>query len=448
MNSMKYRRWYKNCYPIIGLLLWISSKVLSQGLTIDYQEYDLDNGMHVILHQDNETPIVVVSLLYHVGSKDEIEGRSGFAHFFEHLLFEGSKNIERGQYDKLVASAGGSLNANTSFDRTFYFEILPSNQLELGLYLESERLMHAKIDEIGVETQREVVKEEKRQRYDNQPYGNVTTEILKRAYTIHPYKHSPIGSLEDINNATIPEFMEFYNTYYVPNNATLSIAGDIDIEKTKLWINKYFSTIPSSKTVPRISIVEPKQTKEIRDTVYDNIQLPAVIQAYHIPEQGSKDFYTITLLRNLIAGGSSSRLLKSLVDDQEKALDAGAIPMATENPSLLIIYAIANLNVDIKDLDSSLDKEIDIIKTNTITEKELEKVKNQLEAGFIKQLGNVRSIAESLANYHAYFGDANLINTEIERYNKVSIEDIYEVARKYLREENRVVLHWLPQESH
>ena len=194
---------------------------------IEFEQYKLKNGMNVILHEDHSTPIVAVTVLYHVGSKNENPERTGFAHFFEHLLFEGSENIKRGEYMKLVQSNGGILNANTSFDRTFYFEILPSNQLELGLWLESERLLHAKIDETGVETQREVVKEEYRQRYDNQPYGTFLPQMFKRAFVEHPYQWVPIGSLEHLNQAKIEEFRDFYKTYYVPNNATLSIAGDI-----------------------------------------------------------------------------------------------------------------------------------------------------------------------------------------------------------------------------
>ena len=197
---------------------------------IDFVEYDLDNGLHVILHQDNSTPIVAVSIMYHVGSKNENPDRTGFAHFFEHLLFEGSENIERGQFDKYVQNAGGVLNANTSNDRTFYFELLPSNQLELGLWLESERLLHAKVDQKGVETQREVVKEEKRQSVDNRPYGSILQESMARAFTKHPYRWIPIGSMEHLNAASEADYINFYKDFYVPNNAVLSIAGDLDID--------------------------------------------------------------------------------------------------------------------------------------------------------------------------------------------------------------------------
>ncbi len=239
--------------PGILLVALFATDLLSgQNPNIKFVEFDLDNGLHVILHEDHSTPIVAVSIMYKVGSKDEDPERTGFAHFFEHLLFEGSENIERRQFDKLVTSAGGTLNANTWYDRTYYYEILPSNQLELGLYLESERLLHAKIDSVGIETQREVVKEERRLRVDNTPYGSVLEETMKRSYTVHPYQWSVIGSLDHLNAAKDEEFMEFYKTFYVPENAVLSIAGDLDIEETKVLVKKYFGEIPKGgREIPR-----------------------------------------------------------------------------------------------------------------------------------------------------------------------------------------------------
>ncbi|MDZ7848549.1 MAG: pitrilysin family protein [Owenweeksia sp.] len=230
---------------LLALSLFMGMVGISLAQTnIEFEEYTLDNGLHVILHEDHSTPIVAVSVLYHVGSKNEREGRSGFAHFFEHLMFEGSPNIERGEYMKIVQGNGGALNANTSFDRTFYYEVLPSNQLELGLWLESERMLHATVDETGVETQREVVKEEKRMRIDNRPYMSFQENIFSRAYPDHPYEIVPIGTMEDLNAAEISDFTDFYETFYVPNNATLSIAGDIDVKETKEMIEKYYSGIP------------------------------------------------------------------------------------------------------------------------------------------------------------------------------------------------------------
>ncbi len=252
---------------IAVLFLVFSGLLFSQARRIDFTEYDLDNGLHVILHQDNTTPIVAVSIMYHVGSKNEDPVRTGFAHFFEHLMFEGSANIPRGQFDKIMESAGGTNNANTSQDRTYYYEILPSNQLELGLWIESERLLHAKIDTTGVETQRKVVKEEKKQRYENQPYGTVIEETFKRAFKVHPYTWLPIGSAQYIDEATIDEFRDFYKTFYVPENASLVITGDINIDNAKSLVNKYFADIPKGgKKIPRPEVIEPPLTAEIRDT--------------------------------------------------------------------------------------------------------------------------------------------------------------------------------------
>lgn len=415
------------------------------GNTINFTETDLDNGLHVILHQDNSTPIVVVSVMYHVGSKDEDPERTGFAHFFEHLLFEGSENLERGEFDKLCTEAGGENNANTSNDRTYYYITLPSNQLELGLYLESERMLHARIDSIGVETQREVVKEEKRQRYDNQPYGTFLIEVLRNAYKVHPYRWAPIGSLDHLNEATLEEFMEFYETFYVPENATLVIAGDIDTEAALKQVHRYFDEIPrGGGEIPRPTEVEPPQQAEVRHTVYDNIQLPAVISAYHMPSQGTADSYALEMLSTVLSGGESSRLNRSLVDEQQVAYTTGAFPFSMEDPGLYIAYAIANLGVDVETLETAVDAEIERMKEELISEREFQKIRNQVENDFISGNSTLAGIAGSLATYHVFYGDANLINTELERYMKVSREDIREVARKYLRKENRVVLHYLP----
>ena len=430
------------------ILFTATGSVIHAQNKIEFTEFDLENGLHVILHKDNSTPIVAVSVMYHVGSKNEDPERTGFAHFFEHLLFEGSENIERGEYFKTIQAAGGTLNANTSNDRTFYYQVLPSNQLELGLYMESERLLHAKIDSIGIETQREVVKEERRQRMDNTPYGSVVEETMKRAYTVHPYRWPVIGSMDHLNAATDEEFIDFYETFYVPNNAVLSIAGDIDIEETKKLVKKYFSEIPKGKVeIPRPTIEEPKQTKEVRDTVYDNIQLPAVIQAFHIPAQGTDDFYAVSMLAQLLSQGESSRLSKALVDEQQKALYVGAFPFPLEDPGITLAFGIVNMGVSLEDLEAAMEVEYDKVKNELISEEEFQKLRNQIETRFVNSNARVVGIAESLANYHMYFGDANLINTEIERYMDVTREDIKRVANEYFTKENRVVLYYLPKSS-
>lgn len=429
------------------MLAFFSTGIMyAQQGNIKFTEYGLPNGLHVILHQDNTTPIVAVTILYHVGSKNEVEGRTGFAHFFEHLMFEGSPNIPRGEYFKITQSAGGTLNANTSQDRTFYYELLPSNQLELGLWLESERLFHLRIDSTGVETQRAVVKEERKQSYDNRPYGSLIEETMSHAYKVHPYKWTPIGFPQDINQATLQEFKDFHDTYYVPNNATLSIAGDIDIEATKKLVEKYFGDIPrGTKPLYRPSVVEPPQTAEVRDTVYDNIQLPAVIIAYHMPAQGTPDSYALSMLTTLLSDGESSRLSKSVVDKQQLGLQVMAFPFALEDPGLFLTFGLVNMGVSPDVLEKAILDEFEKVKTEEIGDVEFKKLQNKTENDFVTGNSTMAGIAENLANYHVYFGDANLINTEIDRYMKVTKEDLKRVANQYLTKENRVVLYYLPK---
>jgi zinc protease len=415
---------------------------------IEFIEYELDNGMHVILHEDHATPIVGVSVMYHVGSKNENPNRTGFAHFFEHLLFEGSENIERGTFFKYIENAGGVNNANTSNDRTFYYEVLPSNQLELGLWLESERLLHANIDQAGVDTQNEVVKEEKRLRVDNTPYGSIIGEISKRAYTEHPYQWMPIGSMDHLDASTLEEFIEFYHTYYIPQNAVLSIAGDINVEETKKLIEAYFGSIPrGKKDAPIVTVVEPAMKAEIRDTVYDNIQLPAVIQAYKIPAQGTPDFYALEMLATVMSQGESSRLNKKCVEETESAMFVGNFPFPTEDPGVTLVFGITNAEVAPDVLEAEVNAEFNKLKTELISEVEFEKIRNMVENDFIYNFTSIIGIAENLANYHMYFGDANLINTELEKYMSVTREDIMRVANKYIVKDNRVVLYYLPKED-
>ncbi len=424
------------------------TSALAQQKQIEFEEYSLKNGLHVILHEDHSTPIVAVTAMYHVGSKNENPERTGMAHFFEHLLFEGSENIGRGEFSRYVENAGGVLNANTTNDRTFYYEVLPSNQLELGLWLESERMLHAKVENEGIETQREVVKEEKRQRMDNQPYGNLLSETMKRAYQDHPYQWPVIGSMEHLNAAQEDEFIDFYKTFYVPNNAVLSIAGDIDIEETKKLIKQYFSGIPKGENeVPRPDIVEPKKTEEVRDTIWGDDQLPMIVQAYHIPAQGEDEFYAVSMLNKLMSDGESSRLNRAVVEEKELALYAGAFSFPLEDPGVTLAFALANMGVDPKEVEDAMNEEFVKAQQEMITEQELAKVKNQIENDFISSNSSVAGIAESLANYHMYYGDANLINTEIERYLAVTREDILNAAKKYYQPENRVVLYFLFDEE-
>ncbi len=429
------------------VLFWsLGQFAYAQMNEIDFVEYTLDNGLHVILHQDHATPIVVVSVMYHVGSKNERPDRTGFAHFFEHLLFEGSENIDRGEFDKYITNAGGVNNAFTTQDKTYYYELLPSNQLELGLWLESERMLHAKVDITGVETQREVVKEERRQRIDNQPYGSIIEETVKRAFKVHPYKWSVIGSMDHLNSAEEADYKQFYADFYTPNNAVLSIAGDIDIEKTKLLVQKYFATIPiKKKEIYRPNIVEPPLEGELIDTVFDNIQLPAAVYTFRIPALGTEDYYAVSMLNTLLSGGESARLQKAVVDEKQLAVAAGSFPFDLEDPGIALAFGIANVGVDISELQAAIDEEFEKVQEDLISEREYQKLRNQVESEFVTANARIAGIAQSLANYHMYYGDAHLINNELERYLAVTREDIRNAARKYFNKDNRVVLHYLPK---
>ncbi len=427
------------------LLLAVASAASAQK--VKFTEYDLPNGLHVVLHQNNSAPVVAVSVMYHVGSKDDPAGRSGFAHFFEHLLFEGSENIKRGEFMKLVSQNGGQNNANTSQDRTYYYEVFPSNQLKTGLWLESERLMHPIINTIGVETQNEVVKEEKRMRMDNQPYGGFTNAIFSKLFTNHPYTRSLIGSMEDLDAATLDEFKAFNKKYYAPNNAVLVIAGDIQIEDTKKWVEAYFGPIPKGEPIVRTHLEEAPITKQIVDTAYDaNIQIPAIMAAYRVPGMTSKESITLGLISGVLSQGASSRIYKKMVDQKKNALQVGTLNFALEDYGAYICYALPNGSTSLDDLLKDIDEEIVKVQTDLISEEEFTKLRNQAENSFVSANDNMEGIAENLASGYTFHNkNTNYINTELDLIQSVTREDIRNVAKKYLNPNQRVVLYYLPK---
>ncbi len=413
---------------------------------IAFTEFTLENGLHVILHEDNTTPNVIVNIMYHVGAKNEYRDRTGFAHFFEHLMFEGSENIGRGEFAEIVEMSGGALNAYTSFDVTNYFVLLPSNQLELGLWLESERLLHPVIDSIGIATQKDVVTEEMKQTRDNRPYGRVLTETIKRAFTVHPYQSDILGLDEHIRNATYEDITAFHDMYYVPENAVLVITGDINIEETRELVELYFGDIPpGGHEILRPNVVEPPRTQELRDTVYDNIQLPMLIKAYNIPAQGTPDFYAVQMLGTLLSQGQSSRLYRRMVVEDQTAMQVSAMPLGLEEAGLSLVIALPNIGIELDVIEETINEELARVRSELITEEELQKLRNQVESRMVNSNTTIASRAMNLANYHLLYGDASLINTEIERYMAVTRDDILAAAQNYLREDNRVVLFYMPQ---
>ena len=337
------------------------------------------------------------------------------------------------------------MNANTNGDRTYYYEVLPSNQLELGLWLESERMMHAKVDQVGIDTQREVVKEERRQRYENQPYGSILIEVLKRAYTEHPYQWPTIGFMEDLNAASESDYKDFYKTYYVPNNATLVIAGDVDLEQAKQLVDAYFGPIRKGGAIVRPEPHEPELKEEVRDVVYDNIQLPAVVQAYRIPAYGTDEFYAVDVVNRILSSGNSSRLQRAVKDEQQKALYVGAFSFPFEHPGLAVCFAIANAGVDVDSLEAAMDAEIARLQEEPVSPAELEKLKAQLEMEYVSDNARVAGVASNLASAHTFLGKTAMVNEELQRYLAVTAADVQLAARKYFDPTRRVVLHYLPK---
>ena len=413
-----------------------------------FEEYDLPNGLHVILHPNNAAPVVTIGVMYHVGAKDEDPTRTGFAHFFEHLLFEGTQNIARGKWFDIVSANGGHNNAFTTQDKTYYYEVFPSNNLQLGLWMEAERMLRPVINEIGVSTQNSVVKEEKNQRIDNAPYGRIMYRSAINPYLFkkHPYSGTVIGEVEHLDAASLEEFIAFKKKFYNPNNAVLVVAGDFDTPTTKEWIEQYFATIPNTgNVIQRNKIEEVPITETIEVTEYDpNIQIPLKLYAYRTPAMTDKDSYTIDLLSNILTDGKSARLYKKMIDKHQTALQVLAFSDAQEDYGVYIMGALPMDGVSLETLAQEMDEEIERLQTELISEREYEKLQNQIEANFVAQNSNMEGIALSLADNYTFYKDTNLINKAIDHYRTITREDIREAARKYLDKNQRLDLNYLP----
>ena len=435
----------KKCLCLLAALLGVTSTISAQE--VKFEEYDLSNGLHVVLHKENAAPVVTVGVMYQIGAKDEIEGRTGFAHFFEHLLFEGTENIERGKWFDIVSANGGSNNANTTQDRTYYYETFPSNKLEIGLWMESERMLHPKIEKIGVDTQNEVVKEEKRQRIDNAPYGKIIyrTGVDNHLFKVHPYGRSVIGSMDDLDAAQLDEFISFNQQYYNPNNAVLVVAGDIDIAETRALIMDYFGTIENNaKSNVKLEITEPAIEETRYATEYDtNIQIPAYIFSYITPKSIEKDAYTLDYISSILTGGNSSRMYKRMVDKDKVAVQVLAFNQANQDYGTYTMGALIKGEPDWDMLKATMDEEIKKLQTDLISDKEYQKLQNQFETSFVQANSSVEGIASSLATYYMLQGNANRINKQLDIYRTITKEDIKRVASTYLNPNQRVEIKYL-----
>jgi len=428
------------------LALALSFGIILNAQKVAFEEFDLDNGLHVILHQDNTAPLIVTSVLYHVGSKDEDPERTGFAHFFEHLLFEGTENIERGEWFKLVSANGGNNNAYTTNDFTYYYEVFPSNNLELSLWMESERMLHPVINEIGVETQNEVVKEERRMRYDNSPYGRWDEEVRKLLFKKHPYKHSTIGEMEHLDAASLEEFIAFNKKYNVPNNAVLVLAGDFEAETAKKLVKTYFNDIPKGAEIDRNVIKEDPILEALTGEAFDkNIQIPAIFTAYGIPEKTSRDSKVLDMISSYLSDGKSSKLYRKLVDEKKMSLEVAAFNISLEDYGVYVILSLPVGENSLLALRDEIDLEIDKIQKELISEKDYEKLLNKFESQFVNSNSTVEGIANSLAEYYTFYGDTNLINSEIDIYRSITREEIRAAAQKYLNPNQRLTLNYLPE---
>jgi zinc protease len=419
----------------------------AKAITIPFKEFKLKNGLRVILSEDHSAPTYSIDVTYNAGSRDERKGRTGFAHLFEHMMFQGSENVGKGEHFILIELNGGGMNGTTNEDRTTYFETLPANQLDLGLYLEADRMKSLVINQANLDNQRNAVQEERRLGVDNQPYGKTFEAILDTAYDNFAYKHSTIGSMDDLNAASLQDVTDFFRTYYAPNNAVLTLVGDFKTADALARIKKYFEAIPSQPAPPTPDMTEPEQKAERRITIEDGFaRTPRLDVVYKIPAGDSPDYYALNLLARILGTGNSSRLYQKLVKESEIATAIFAGAQEKRGPSLFQIAAITPPGKNLADVEKLIYAEIERLKNEPVADWELEKVRmlarRQRAQGMQSTLG--RSI--SLGQYALYYGDANLINQVEANYNRVTKEDIQRVARTYLKDTGRSVISTLPKQ--
>jgi zinc protease len=432
------------CAALAGALVPVQAAVRPPKL--QYQTTTLPNGLRVILSEDHSTPIVHVSVWYHVGSKNERKGRTGFAHLFEHMMFKGSKNVEPEAHTSIIASVGGQSNAYTNEDTTVFWQTLPAQYLPLSLWLEADRMATLRIDEEVFKREREVVKEERRMRVENQPYGRLSEIIYDRAFSTHGYKHPTIGSIADLEAASIEDVRDFHRTYYVPENATLTIVGDFDPEQTLQIVNTYFARVPKAKQpVPRDLAKEPPMKKERRETVEESWPLPAVVVAHHITYDGHPDSYPLHIASKILSDGQSARIVRELVYNKRLALTAFGQGNITEDPNLFFAVAIVQPGRTVQEAEKALIAELEKLKSEPVSAHELQRAKNQFARDYIVGRESNQEKALHLAHAAVIHNDLSTADGEFDVFMDVSVEDVQRVARTYFTPENRLVLTIMPR---
>jgi zinc protease len=412
---------------------------------LSFRVTTLENGLRVLTHEDHSAPVINLQVWYHVGSKDERPGRTGFAHLFEHLMFKGSRNVGPEEHAELIKSIGGVDNAYTTEDVTVYWQTFPSNYLEMVLWLEADRMASLAITEESFRSEREVVKEERRLRIENPPYGRVIEVLYANAFDVHPYRHIVIGSMDDLNAATVEDVRDFFETYYRPDNATLVIVGDFDTHQALAWVRKYFGNIPPGKRpIPRVTVTEPPKTREKRLVERMAVPLPALIAGYYIPEDGHPDSYALKILSRLLSVGQSSRLYRRLVYDLRLAAAVFGMGNFTEHPNLFFVGAIVNPGHTPEAAEKAIVEELERLKTEPVAARELEKAKNQMVSEILFARQSNQGKADALGRAAVLLKDPARVNTEVQRLLAVTPEEIQRVARRYFTETNRIVLTILP----
>lgn len=420
----------------------------SRGIAIT--EHRLENGLRVVLSEDHLTPVAAVCLWYDVGSRHEVKGRTGLAHLFEHLMFQGSANVSNNGHFELVQGAGGSLNGTTSFERTNYFETMPAHQLELALWLEADRMgsLLAALDETSMENQRDVVKNERRQRYDNVPYGTAFEKLTALSFPDgHPYHHTPIGSMADLDAATLEDARTFFRTYYAPNNAVLSIVGDIDPEQTIAWVEKYFGSIPAhdGKQPPRTGELPDTIGRELREEIHEDVPSRALMAAYRLPHDGTREADAADLALTILGSGESSRLYNRLVRRDRTAVAAGfGLLRLAGAPSLGWLDVKTSGDATLQQIDTAVDEELARFATEGPTPEELERAQAQIEREWLDRLTTVAGRADELCRYAVLFGDPKLLNDALPKVLDVTAEEVRAVAKARLHPDNRAVLVYEP----